>query len=358
MLANTAYRLQKGLGLTVAYFGGSITEGAGASAYDNCWAAKTTARLRASYPDCPVRHIQAAIGGTDSTLGVCRLERDVLAHHPDLVFFEFGVNDSGLDFHTALKNAEACFRRIWTADPSTDIVTVYTVTKSLSDRAAEGGVWPAKDAHAAVSHLYGVPQIDMGEALRARILTEGNDWLTYTADTVHPNDAGYEICASVVRNKLDEWLNCVPDRLTPHVLPSPLIPEGESRVNARMADCTEAAFDSRWTLREESLSGRYPRYIECAEPGGELTFSFDGRRIGFYWMMAKDSGDALCSVDGGEFIPVRSWDHYCKSFNRANAAWFPAELEPGRHTLRLRLSPDKAAESEGTVLRIGAFLIL
>ena len=358
MLANTAYRLKNSLGLTVAYFGGSITEGAGASSYEACWAAKTTAHLRAAYPDCPVRHVQAAIGGTDSTLGVCRLDRDLLAHHPDLVFFEFAVNDSGMDFLTALKNAEACFRRIRTADPATDIVTVYTVTKSLSDQAAEGDVRPAKNAHAAVSHLYGIPQIDMGEALRARILTEVNDWLKYTTDTVHPNDAGYEICASVVRKKLDEWLNRTPDRLTPHVLPSPLIPEGESRMNARMADCTEAVRDESWTLCEKPLSGRYPHYIECAKPGGELTFSFDGRRIGFYWMMAKDSGDALCSVDGGEFIPVRSWDHYCKSFSRANSAWYPAALENGPHTLRLRLSPDKAEESEGTVLRIGAFLVM
>ena len=75
-------------------------------------------------------------------------------------------------------------------------------------------------------------------------------------------------------------------------------------------------------------------------------------------MMAKDSGDALCSGDGGDFIPIRSWDHYCKSFDRANSAWFPPELSPGRHTVRVCLSPDKAEESEGTVLRIGAFLVM
>ena len=153
MLDNTAYRLRRGLPLTAAYFGGSITEGAGASSYENCWAAKTTAWLRSEYPDCPIRHIQAAIGGTDSTLGVCRIGRDVLACKPDLVFYEFAVNDSGMDFSTAAKNAEACFRKIWLADPTTDIVTVYTITKSLSDRMAEGGVQPAKNAHAAVSHV-------------------------------------------------------------------------------------------------------------------------------------------------------------------------------------------------------------
>ena len=361
MLSNTAYRLRNNLGLTVAYFGGSITEGAGASSYEACWAAKTTAWLRSEYPDCPIRHIQAAVGGTDSTLGVCRIGRDVLARHPDLVFFEFAVNDSGMGvsiFPNSLKNAEACFRKIWAADPNTDIVTVYTVTQSLADRMAQGIVQPAKTAHAAVSYRYGVPQIDMGESLRTRVLTEGGDWLRYTTDTVHPNDDGYEICAAAVRERMKEWLSAPADGLTPHSLPSPLIPEEESRVNAGMRDCTEAESDGSWTLNEKSLCGRHPHYIECSDPGGELTLAFEGRQIGFYWMMAKDSGDALCSVDGGPFRTIRAWDHYCKSFSRANAAWYPDELTPGRHTLRLRVSPDKAAESEGTALRIGAFLVM
>ena len=54
MLENTRYRLENNLGLTVVYFGGSITEGSGASTYDNCWAAKTTAYLKNRYPDCEI----------------------------------------------------------------------------------------------------------------------------------------------------------------------------------------------------------------------------------------------------------------------------------------------------------------
>ena len=54
MLENTRYRLENNLGLTVVYFGGSITEGSGASVYDNCWAAKTTAYFKNKYPDCAI----------------------------------------------------------------------------------------------------------------------------------------------------------------------------------------------------------------------------------------------------------------------------------------------------------------
>ena len=62
MLENTAYKLKHGLGLTVAYFGGSITEGAGASSYASSWAGLTTAWLRERFPACAIRPVQAAIG--------------------------------------------------------------------------------------------------------------------------------------------------------------------------------------------------------------------------------------------------------------------------------------------------------
>ncbi|MBO4885067.1 MAG: SGNH/GDSL hydrolase family protein [Clostridia bacterium] len=366
MLENTRFRLDNGLGLTVAYFGGSVSEGAGASAYEKCWAAKTTAWLRERYPRCPIRHVQAAIGGTDSTLGVYRCERDVCAQKPDLVFFEFAVNDSGLDFRTAVKNAEGCFRKLRMACPAVEIVTVYTLTKHMADLMARGDVWPAKIAHGAVSEYYGVPGLEIGEALMRRVLAEGSpnadedDWKRYTTDTVHPNDAGYEICAAVVRERLAEWLRTAGriHELRAYDLPSPLVPEAESHMRARIVDCSEAQADGRWTLREESLCGRYPRFLECKEPGGELSFRFEGRRLDLYWMMARDSGDALCSLDGGPEVSVRSWDVYCKSFNRANAANVARDLPEGSHVLKLRLAGTHAGESEGTALRIGAFLVL
>ena len=74
--------------------------------------------------------------------------------------------------------------------------------------------------------------------------------------------------------------------------------------------------------------------------------------------MAKDRGDALCSGDGGKALSGRSWDHYFKSYNRANAACVIRDLAEGEHTLRLWVSADKAEESEGHMLRIGAFLVL
>jgi lysophospholipase L1-like esterase len=366
MLENTAYRLRNGTGMTVAYFGGSITEGAGSSSYDKCWAGRTTAWLRERWPECEINHVQAAIGGTDSTLGVHRCDRDVCSRHPDLVFYEFSVNDQDLDYETALKNTEACFRKIRTANPQAEIVTVYTATKYLADNLAAGRILHARAAHSTVSHAYGVPEIDIGGALIHRVLADGSpradadDWLRYTKDVVHPNDDGYAVYFSVMRERLGEWLDGAEalQGLKTYPLPEPIVPDAESHMRARIADCLEAEADSSWTVREESLCGRYPRYMECLEPGGELAFTFEGRQVGVLWMLAKDSGDALCSVDGGEWFRVSSWDIFSKTFSRANSAVIKTGLPEGRHTLRMKVSADKADESEGHALRIGAFLVL
>ena len=72
-------------------------------------------------------------------------------------------------------------------------------------------------------------------------------------------------------------------------------------------------------------------------------------------MMAPDSGDALCSVDGGDEVLLSAWDSYCKRFSRANAACVAKNLPEGKHTLTLRVSPTRNPESTGTTLRIGAF---
>ena len=74
-------------------------------------------------------------------------------------------------------------------------------------------------------------------------------------------------------------------------------------------------------------------------------------------MLAKDAGDIAYEIDGGETQTTRTWDHYCKSFNRAGGRLLCGELPYGEHTLTLRVADTKAEESEGTAIRIGAFMV-
>lgn len=360
MLENTIYRLKKDKRLTIGFFGGSITEGAGASdPSKTSWRGSVTDWFRAQYPDCGINPIQAAIGGTGSSLGIFRAGRDLLSKHPDLVFIEYSVNDGLGNYDEILSNSETIVRKIYADNPYADIIYVHTTTKGISEHIAKGGEYTARSAHSAVMHRYAIPQIDMGEILRSRVLSEGGDWLRYTTDTVHPNDEGYKIYTNAVTDFLSGQLSAaVPGFLTGVKLPEPL--SDLSRLEARLED-SYGAFDRSepkgWHKTDKSLCGRYEHYIEADEAGAELVYSFNGRRVGLYLMLAKDSGDLIWSIDGGEERTLRTWDHYCKSFNRAGGMLLGGELPNGPHTLKLRVSADKADESEGRAIRIGAFMV-
>ena len=73
--------------LSLAFLGGSIT------GKPDCWRAQTLNLFRRLYPDVHWTEVNAAIGGTGSVFGACRVYQDVISYKPDLIFIEFAVND-------------------------------------------------------------------------------------------------------------------------------------------------------------------------------------------------------------------------------------------------------------------------
>ena len=87
-------RARAGERLTVVFFGCSLLWSANASEPSRTGFRGLMADwLEERYPDARFRFVDAAVGGTGSLLGVFRLDRDVLAYHPDLVFLDFVCND-------------------------------------------------------------------------------------------------------------------------------------------------------------------------------------------------------------------------------------------------------------------------
>ena len=97
-------RAQNGEVITLATIGGSITEGAGASSYKECWASRFHIRFRTEYGAANgsnVCFVNAGVGGTPSPFGYMRYQREVVNRVPaadtdglpDVVVIEFSVND-------------------------------------------------------------------------------------------------------------------------------------------------------------------------------------------------------------------------------------------------------------------------
>ena len=78
--------------LTIVAVGSSSTQGAGASAPGLSYPSRLEAALRDRFPGIDIRVINRGRGGEDVTEELARLDRDVIAEHPELVIWQVGTN--------------------------------------------------------------------------------------------------------------------------------------------------------------------------------------------------------------------------------------------------------------------------
>ena len=358
MLENTVYRLKKEKKLNVGYFGGSITEGSGASSWHKTsWRAKLTAHLREAYPDAEIKEIMAAVGGTGTDLGLCRCEHDLLSGDPDLVFIEFATNDMAMSYRDQLYGYENCLRQILGYKDTVDIVCVFSATQGTEKLITEKGNFGSRSVQATLAAHYGRPTADPGDALRFAVAAAGGDWFTYTTDATHPNDDGYQIYTDVMVKAMDQWLGGeVPTALIPHEIPEPLC--REPLVAGRMVDLRDIPEAlGEFVYVDRPFKWRFPHYCEAQGVGSTIRYSFEGTGFGIYLVQDDNSGILDVTVDG-ETRTLCIWDEYCKSFSRGGYQFPFRDLPFGKHEVEIRVSEEKHPESKGNRAAIYAFLLL
>ena len=358
MLENTVYRLKKEKKLNVGYFGGSITEGSGASSWHKTsWRAKLTAHLREAYPDAEIKEIMAAVGGTGTDLGLCRCEHDLLSGDPDLVFIEFATNDMAMSYRDQLYGYENCLRQILGYKDTVDIVCVFSATQGTETLITEKGNFGSRSVQATLAAHYGLPTADPGDALRFAVAAAGGDWFTYTTDATHPNDDGYQIYTDVMVKAMDQWLGGeVPTALIPHEIPEPLC--REPLVAGRMVDLRDIPEAlGEFVYVDRPFKWRFPHYCEAQGVGSTIRYSFEGTGFGIYLVQDDNSGILDVTVDG-ETRTLCIWDEYCKSFSRGGYQFPFRDLPFGKHEVEIRVSEEKHPESKGNRAAIYAFLLL
>jgi acyl-CoA thioesterase I len=91
-LDRSAGRIEKGSSLTIVAVGSSSTLGVGASARSMSYPSRLEGELRDRFPAVEIRVLNRGIGGQDVGEELNRLDRDVVAEHPDLVIWQVGTN--------------------------------------------------------------------------------------------------------------------------------------------------------------------------------------------------------------------------------------------------------------------------
>lgn len=191
-LADVMKRAEAGGEITVAYIGGSITQGS--SADDNtCYARLTTNWFEQTFPDATVNYVRAGIGATGSYIGVHRVDRDVLSHNPDLVFVEFSVNDTTENTQRNVNSYDSLLRKIWNSESSPAIVCIGMTQDNGTS---------FQSYHYSVAAQYDLPFISYKNAI-LHVINQGYiKWTDISDDNIHPNKTGHGVLTEIITHYL------------------------------------------------------------------------------------------------------------------------------------------------------------
>ena len=174
---------------TVAYIGGSITEGAMGGPL-GCYAYLSYEYFKNTYGNGDnVKYINAGFSGTSSTLGVLRAERDVLSKNADIVFVEFSVNDTQEEESKVAY--ESLVRTILERDNEPAVVLLFN--------RMEGG-YSAQPHMKEIGTQYDLPMISVADAITAEFDEGRMTWRDFSEDYAHPTKDGHKLVCEFIEN--------------------------------------------------------------------------------------------------------------------------------------------------------------
>ncbi len=187
-------RAKQGEDITIAFIGGSITQGAGAVPINTkCYAWRTFegfCRLAGKGVDENIHYVKAGVGGTPSELGMIRYERDVCrngAVTPDIVVVEFAVNDEGDE--TKGVCYESLVRKILAAENKPAVILLFAVFAND---------WNLQERLCVIGERYHLPMVSTRDCVvdqfykkagAGRVVTKNQ----FFYDCFHPTNIGHQI---------------------------------------------------------------------------------------------------------------------------------------------------------------------
>jgi len=242
-LAQTREKLAVGDPVTIVFFGDSITDqqpgdfrdGKGsfvdrvaaylAEEYESREAAEcpaqeperavvVTPKEKVLEPACgQIVVVKAGVGGDDTRGGLARMDRDVLAHHPDLVVVMFGANDENRriegDRRTRQNNVpvseyRANLRRI-VGKAQEAGAEVILMTTSMKNRGWEGTAGNLDEYATAARQVAAEQRVCLVDNFRAweDLPKRGYNYMVFLGSCInHPVDLGHQVFFEGVRAAL------------------------------------------------------------------------------------------------------------------------------------------------------------
>lgn len=295
-LAKVFQKAKNGEEITVAYLGGSITQGS--TAGDGlCYARLTTDWLIEQFPDAKINYVRAGIGATGSYIGVHRARRDVTSKNPDLVFIDFSVNDTTEHTERNIDSYDSLLQLLWNSESAPAIVTIAMTMENGTS---------FQQQHGEICKAYQIPMISYREAILDVIKNGHIIWDDISDDDIHPNVTGHAVLTEIITAYLQDVIDNLDtiDTSVESDLSNPytenrfmnadlVTPENTTPIDATGWDTLSTNFGNfgdHWSVR--STDGSF----EGVNP---LKFEVEAKNIGiFYGKLTTKGGTFDVVVDG------------------------------------------------------------
>jgi acyl-CoA thioesterase-1 len=200
-IVHTAAHLTEGRTLRIVAFGSSSTAGAGASSPAATYPSRLEAELRARFADMDIVVLNRGVGGEDAREMLARLDRDVIAEHPDLVLWQVGTNaimddeqlprESSL-IHAGLARLKAAGIDVVLVDPQYAPKVIGKPRAGAMVRLLET---VARDEHVGVFHRFAI--------MAHWRISDGIPFDRFTSrDGLHMNDWSYDCVAKLLASAI------------------------------------------------------------------------------------------------------------------------------------------------------------
>ncbi len=308
-------RAQSGQELTIAFLGGSITQGSLATVHENTYAYRVYKWWCDTFPQAKFNYVNGGIGGTDSYYGVSRAVTDVLMYQPDFVVVDFSVND--VDNIYCEETFEGVLRKLlcWSSRPAVVVLNNVFYDTGVS----------TQDIHNRLADHYGVPHVSVHDTIYRRMKAGEYNRIDITPDGLHPNDKGHGLVADEITKllaKISEEVKtaenagcCAYDHeMDPMetgsslILPSPLTAnayEGARRLTIREVSPKLSGFRADTNEKMGHLDHFKNGWIGT-NAGDKISFELEGSCIGIQYRktISRPAVRAQAVIDGDVEHPV------------------------------------------------------
>ena len=168
---------ENGSPLTIAYLGGSITEGKN-------YSRPFSEYIKNTFAKGSFKEVNAGLSGTSSVVGLVRSEKQIVEQKPDIIFLEFSVNDHEDIMYK--KCFESCIKKF--LDMPNEPAVGIVITRSKGGFSSQAQMYP-------IGKNFDIPVISMDDALTKAFNSGFLKTGDYFNDEYHPHAKGGQLVA-------------------------------------------------------------------------------------------------------------------------------------------------------------------